>query len=822
MTAPFEGFWLDVRLSLRSMLRRRGQSLAATATLGIGIAIVTTAYSYLNSALFRPPPYANAARTVAITEEGKAGRFSAVSVSTIDAIRLGARSFDRVAAYRDQFLETQVAKRRGRLDITSVDSAMFALLGAQPEFGRLLSTDEFSNDAPVALVSDRVWRNAFASSDKILQEHVLIDGRSYSVIGVMPEGFNFPSTSDFWTPLRETRQGSSEDQRAIYSMLGRLRTGVSRTHARSELARIRQLLATADPSYYRGIALQIRDEMIQRTTLSWAPVLIIFLTTAGIVVLIACANVSTLMLMRAAERRGEMALRASLGATPWRVARHAAAGALLVVAIATALGAVFAEWLIHLTPQFVPLEGMPSWFKLGIDGRVLAFAFAVSAASVFAVGMAPARLGWALNLSYALRGIGDAGITSRHTLRHGQRGVVFQAALATLLLILTTLLGTTYANIAMVDPGFDRDHLLTVSLPPDSAAASGATLPTDRERQITANVQRVAGVIAAARRSTFARFRSADSTVGTAADEDIYALSDPGRTVTRGIWPPAGKFVISDDYFRTIAGRVVSGRAFGVADVAGAPHVAVLSQRMARLLWPREEALGKAFRIGTSGSPISVIGVVTDTHTPFPGPKGLTFSPAPDVFMSERQAEGGQPTVWIRTERDPRTLRRAISTEVERSMPEFVATWLQVFSETVSGGAEIRTLLRIGGTIIGANALTALLLAIVGVFAVVAYNVAQRSREFGIRMALGATSHQIRKRIMLEHARLVFSGIAIGIVCALAISPIIRFAVWGVSADSAAVYGIASALIAGSAWACCTIATRSIAQSDPAAALRES
>lgn len=370
----------EVRHALRALARSWGVTVVAVLTLAVGIAVLTTIFSFVNSALFRPLPYPDSDRMFALSAQRQdvRGNFSQLPLRTVQELRASARSFDRLAAFRERSVTLSGVGDAAHVDVTDVDPALFPMLRARAQLGSLLTADQIRAREPLVVLSDRLWRERFGAVTDIVGRIVRIDGAPYTVIGVMERGFRFYERSDLWKPLIESDDPASAASRSGYSMIGRLEPGVALAQARSEVDLIGRRLAAAEPADSREWSLVVRDGMVDRGTRAWRPFAILLLGAAASVLLVASTNIVNLLLVRASVRRGEVAIRSALGASRRQLIRQSLTESLILAVAAGAVGALLSIWGVGLITALVPLDGMPSWVRFGVDLRVLAFAAAIS------------------------------------------------------------------------------------------------------------------------------------------------------------------------------------------------------------------------------------------------------------------------------------------------------------------------------------------------------------------------------------------------------------------------------------------------------------
>jgi predicted permease len=813
MSGYLDGLAHDVRTSVRSLRKTRGATLVIVTTLAVGISVAALAFSYTNAAILRPLPYKDAGRLVAISEQDQHFWYhSRVSLSTLESLRRTARTLENVAAYRSSIAFVVQADRALEVSTTAVDSAMFTALRVRPQLGRAFLPSEHRDDSPVVLISDTLWRSMYGSAPDVLGRQLRLGDALYTVVGVMPRGFHFEERTDVWMPLRERLDSSASGAETHYSVIGRLRHGATFADLSRELEVIRAQLASYDPSSYRDVRLVAREDAVYRQTRTWVPLLVILVMVAGALFLIATANVANLLMMRAQTQRRELAVRAALGASRSRMLQRVLSECSLIALASTGLALVVTAFLLRLTR--VLTFAMPAWFELSVDTRVLAFLMSVAGIVVIAIGVSPAIAGMRADVVSTLRADAESSATGRRRVRIGRRAVFLQTALASILLVTATLLGVTYSNVTRVDLGYQGDSVLVVDRMFDPGYRPDSGLALASEIELEQHLLRNKGIAAVARVAPFVAFANAKPQ----ADAMLYA-SASDRPVDEGLRPPSRTRVISDNYFTALGIRLLAGRLFSSADTVGTPPVAVVSRRLSHLLArdEHEDIVGTTIRVGRAGSPLVVVGIVEDVRVPSTSGGQMAYVPSADLYLTERQANARYTQLLIRPSGAASDVQSSETKIVLQSLPNVRAVFVRTLADATG---EHRFILKVAGTAIGSTAIVALILAAVGVYAVVAFGVVQRSREIGIRLALGASPTQVRSHLTQDALKFASAGLAVGLAVAAMLGGALRFGQYGVSPLSPPVYlGVAvgfGALVVLSAY----YSTRSVSYHSPADSLR--
>jgi putative ABC transport system permease protein len=813
----------DARYALRALRKARGMSTVAVVTLAIAIAAIATVFSVLNTGFFRPLPYPESDRIVGInaTMRGRGGSWNSVPHEVADLVRHDAKSFDRVAAY-DGWTARRLTDEQGSATfwMTRVDTALLPLMGASAERGRLFTNAEILTDAPVALISDSLWRTRYGRDEAILGRQVRLDNVAHTIIGVLAQGFRFNNTSDIWVPLTERADTVSAARAEWYWLAARLRPGVSLAQAQSEIRRFGRNLASGKPADYAGLALTVQASIVSRGNLAIYTMAALFALVALCVFLIACSNVGNLLLVRGAERRAEMAVRASLGASGGRLLRQSLSECAILGVVAGVVGAVLSVLLLKLLLATFPTQGFPSWLKFGVDVRVLGFVVLITMAAVVMFGMAPSRYGARVNLADALKASSDVIVADTEVTRRSRRSVIVQISLSLALFVASLFFARSYLFLGKLDRGYDVDHVAMAPLRLDGYTNTESRLVTyARVREILNRDGRIAATALA---GDLTQLRAA-------AGVHVAAPASDSVTTNSGVWLPGHensatstlrpfgrRMVVSDEYFRLLGMSIMRGRNFGAEDVAGGQRVAVVSQRLAGALWGAENPLGRALQLGPAGPSFIVVGVVSDVRDPVSGSEGPTAAPWPNVYFSERQARFW-PMIYLR----PRETMVIGQTAVESALKQVDPDALPgAVTPLTTNGGEAQLVTKIFGLAVGGMALCGTLLALLGIYGVVAYGVTRRTREIGLRIALGARPDQVVTLFTVQAMRFTTVGLGIGVLLAMGLSLFTRMFVWGTSLLDPMPYVVAAIVFMAVALIACWLAARRASRVEPREALR--
>ena len=799
----------DFRYALRTLGRNRLLSGVVIATLALGIGATTAIYSVVDGLLLRPLPFPEADRLVVALEvqPSSRGRMT-VSWPSYQDWAANARSFDGITAHRGMFFNLTGLDVAEPVDTRAVGGGFFGLLGTSAQVGRLIGRDDDRPSAPeVAVISDRLWRRRFDGDPAALGRSLILDGRPYAIVGVLPPGFQYSRVEDVFVPLAVTLGPADEDRGNHTGILALARRapGVTLEEARTEMEGIAAALAREYPNSNSGVGVEVhslRSWLFQdvRTPL------LVLMAGVGCLLLIACVNLANLLLARGAAREGEVAVRLALGAGRWRIARQLLAESLLLALAGGALGAVLAGAGLPLLQKWLP-TGIPRLETVALDGRVLAVALGLSIATGLAFGVLPALQAARGGLAGAARtaarrtaaGLGAGGRLRRVLL-------VAEIGLAVVLLTAAGLMMRTFQELVAVDPGFRSERLLTLRFQLRGERYDAEESRVAASDRILERMRALPGVEAAGLTISLPLAGSNWGSVFIVGDQPVPPRAD---------LPSAAFNPVSPGYFETVGMRLLRGRPFESGDRPDSQHVAVINETMARHFWPGEDPLGKRLKQGWPEWETpwrEVVGVVADVKL-----DGVDADTPLHVFLPLAQAPPDALFLVVRTARDPASATRSIEQamrELDRDVPVFGArTMDEVFAESI-GPRRFPTIF------LGQFSIAALVLAALGVFGLMAYAVAQRSHEVGVRMALGADGRRVVGHVMGEGLRVVIAGVLVGVAGALAATRLLRSLLFEVAPTDPAAFAAAVALLSAVALAAAYLPARRAARVDPAVALR--
>ncbi|HKB10240.1 MAG TPA: ABC transporter permease [Vicinamibacterales bacterium] len=795
----------DLRHAARLLLKAPGFTLLVVIVLALGIGATTSIFSVVNGVLLEPLPFPEAGRLIAIQSVTPGDDDGTAAVPDIADFQ-AARSVRDVVGYTGG---TTILTGRGEATtlLTSfVTGDLMATLQALPLRGRSFSVaDVRAGAAPTAVISERLWTERFGREPSATGGSATIDGQAFTIVGVMPDTFNFPIQAkpvDVWLPVATTQIGAQlAAQRGAHFMhtIARLRPEASAAQAAGELGAIAERLAREYPKSNAArtvhvLPLQERIVRQHRTALA-----VLLAAVAG-VLLIVCANVANLLLARGVARRREIAIRAALGAGRARIVRQLLIESLLIAVVAGAAGMLLSQWGLSAIVAASPVD-IPRLHGVRIDTTVLLFAAALSAATGIVFGIIPAFQVSRSDAGETLKGT-TGGIDPRHA-RTRQVLVAAEVALSLLLLAAAGLLGRTLLNLERVDVGFAAERALAMEISlPDTRYPNAAAHIAFYRRTIEA-LQAIPGVRSAA----------ASSTLPLTGNDMGIGFRIEGRPVRDEDHINAAYHAVSPDYFATMGIRVLRGRGLTDRDTEHAPPVLVISETMARVFWPGEDPVGKRVTIGYNNSgPREVVGIVSDVKE-----SALAEPPRPQMYAAFPQTPWPFFTAVVRTERDPEPIASALRAAVMRLDPEQPPGDVRALTHYVREAAAQP---RFTAVLAGTFAALATLLAGLGLYGVLAYSVALRRREIGIRMALGARARDVGSMVVGQALVLGGIGVAVGLAGALALTRMLRSLLFDVGASDPLTFALVSLMLMAVVAAAAYLPARRATRVDPLVALR--
>ena len=805
----------DVRYGLRQLGKNPGFAAVAIATLALGVAANTMIFTILNATILRPLPFVEPNRLVMVWEtfSRNAGDVNIVSAPNYWDFARQNHVFENIAildsAGRGYNLAAAGSGREPeQVSGLRVSSTFFPVLGVHPFLGRnFLPEEEVLGKDHVVILSYGLWKRRYGADRDLIGKAIRIDGADFTVVGVMPPDFSWQFWSDqrqLWVPVGYTKTDMGRDDNS-FLCIARLKPGVSVEQARSEMETIGTGLSHQYPKDLANMSATVQP--MADVEMSWLRKLMLTLfASVGFVLLIACVNVANLLLARGASRQKEFALRRALGAGGIRLATQLLTESILLALLGGACGLALAWWSASLLPavlpsnfQFLPFRDLKT---IPLDGRVFGFALLVSCVTGVLFGLIPAANAIRGDLGEPLKEGGRGASPGRGRLRHVL--VASEVALALIVLCGAGLMITSLSRLLGVNPGFDAKNVLTMYMSmPQEIIYNG---PPDHPlfcREIEEHVGSIPGVTAVGAVGHLP-FRG-----NAGRGFLIEGRADPGPGNRAG----ASYSVACPNYFRALGVPLMEGREFTDQDALGAPGVIIVNQAMARKYWPKEDPIGKAIHLGDAAGPrLTIVGVVGDVHH-----NGLDEASQPQFFRPYPQAGWPVMAIVVRTNGMPMSYLPAIKKALAEVEPERPVSDVALMKDIVEGSVGPR---RFPALVLSAFAALALALAGVGIVGVVSYSVAQRTREIGIRMALGARKPDVLKLILTGSMTWVFAGMVIGIVGALGLTRLLGSLLYSVSPSNPIVLAGASLLLGAIALLASYIPARRAAKVDPMVALR--
>jgi putative ABC transport system permease protein len=808
----------DCRYGLRQLRKNLGVTAIMVFTLALAIGATTAIFSVVYGVLLRPLPYNDASRLMAIFEVNSKGGWSHLADPNFDDFRDQNRTFQAIAKYDSNIATVSGASQPTRTPVAAVSQDFLKVFGIQPVIGRdFNASDTKKGAAPTVLVSLGYWKQDLHSSPDLSHAHLKINGAIYSVIGVLPAEFRFPAGVDLWLPV--DLEGENPSRTAHnWSAVGRLRDGVTVAQANRDISAIAQRIhATSseqgDYLLKDGIVMPLQESITGQAR----PALLILLGAVGFLLLVACANVANLLLAQASARERELAIRNALGAARGRLIRQFLTEAFLLAFVGGALGVLGAflgvAGLLALAPT-----NLPRLDSVSISIPVLLFALLLSTAVATGLGAFTAARATSGDPREALSegGRGQAG--SQGSQRVGRAIVAAQVAITLVLVIGAGLLGRSLMKVLEVNPGFRVDKIVAmdVSLPgvedPKAKAEQGIFFSRliERLKQIP-GVHKVGGASALPMEGGLPDGMFALMTqneVPKTLDGFGPLFQEKDRLGT------ADFCVATEGYFQALGIPLIRGRIFDERDGPNSPHVAVISQSLARERWPNQDPIGHTIEFGNMDGDIrllTIVGIVGDIHD-----YGLDAPPRPTVYVNLFQRPRSAITLTMLSDADTRLVTltaRGILQDLDPEIPAKFRTFSQVYSASL-GSRKFNVIL------VGFFGITALLLATAGVFGVMAYSVSRRTREIGVRVALGAASGDVLRMVLREGLRTILIGVAAGIAGSLALTRTVESLLFGVTSTDPLTFSAVTLLLVGAALLACYIPARRATRVDPLVALR--
>jgi len=814
----------ELRYGLRTLAKSRGFTAIAVLTLALGIGASAAIFSVVEAVLWRALPYPKPHQIVRVWEQTPNGHAINFADPNFDDFRSQNNTFAAFAAYNDFLTSASGGKEPVRVDISEVSSDFFKALGVAPFRGRTFAAEEQRvHGTPAAIVSYSFWQRYLGGVADLSKLHLTMEGGVYAVIGVMPEGFEFPAGVAAWIP-RELVPELPARSAHNWQALGRVRENVKIAEARANLSAIGRRIKDQygkEVDLNGAAVVPLADAMVGDVRTA----LLTVLGAVGLLLLVACANVAGLLLARNSARQKELAVRVALGAGRGRLVQQFLAESSWLSLAGGGLGILIASWAVRVLPAILPAN-LPRQEGIAVNGPVVLFALAAMVAVAVSLGLFAAWRAAAGDLQEALA----AGSRSYSGTRASQRfrGFVVIGEIATTLVILigAGLLGRSFLRLIATSPGFSQQNLITMEFSVSShqwhEGQSGIARQARFMDDILTRLREIPGV----------------ETVGLAGGMPVAAgddLPEGDFLVLNGQRPPADfkewsqihlnrsqvghalYCVASEAYFRTLGIPMIRGRMFGDQDEWNAPHVAVISQSLARERWPNQDPVGQIIHFGNMDGilkPLTIVGIVGDVRA-----RGLDLPPSGVIYVDYRQRgmqANSSPTILVRSAAPVGQIVSAARQIFHDRAPD-VPVKFSTFANEMGGWLGDRRFLLL---LVGLFAAAALALAAVGIYGVVAFSVTRRTQEIGVRMALGAQRSDVLRLVVGEGARLALAGVAIGVAASFAITRLVSSLLYGVSATDPMTFAGVAGLLAVVALLASYIPARRAMRLDPSSALR--
>ncbi len=807
----------DIRYGIRMLMKNPGFTIIAVLTLALGIGANTAIFSVVNAELLRPLPFRDSGRLVSVATANSRMHSSNGSASYPDFVdwRSQNQVFEKMAAFTDATFTLTGQENPAHLEGASVSADTFDLLGVSPELGRTFQPGEDEPNHHVVIISDRLWKQHFGGDPGIIGRVITLDNSGFTVVGVMPAGFQFPLQREpemIWStmsPLQESPDNSPAmtQQRGAHflSCIARLKPGITVPQAQAAMDVIASSLSKQYPDSNKYMSVYLTSEQ-ERLTGAIRPALLVMMIAVGLVLLIACVNVANLLLARATTRGREIAIRTAMGAGRVRVVRQLLTESLLLAIFAGVLGTALAVWgsdvLVRLGPENLPRVG-----EIHIDGWALAFTAGLSLLTGILFGLAPAVQSTHSNIAEALKE-GSLSTTAGRS-RHGLRSslVIVEMALALILLVSAGLLIRSLIRLQNVNPGFDPHNVMTASLDLPDAKYSD---PKKAEffRELSPLLNALPGVQSAA----------AVFPLPMSGDEIRTSFQIEGRPVAKSDEPHTSIRVVTPNYFGTMRIPLLQGRDFTERDEAKATPVLIVNQAFAQQFFPGVNPVGQHIQPGISnGGPGTapmreIVGVVGNVKF-----EDLTTEFSPESYIPYGQLQFGSVAIVARSGKDPQGLAKPIASvvqSIDKDLPTYAPKTLEQY---LSGTIAIP---RFNTFLLAIFAALAMILTAVGLYGVISYTVAQRTHEIGIRMALGAQPSDMLRLVVGQGMRLALLGVGLGLIAALGLTRFLSSLLFGVSSTDPVSFAVVVMMLFAVVLLACYIPARRAMRVDPMVALR--
>jgi putative ABC transport system permease protein len=790
----------DVRFAVRMLARNPGVTALATMALALGIGGSTLIFSVVNAILLRPLPVSDPDRLVWIWANSPSRNlsFAFTAYSTYAAWKADSTSFESMSAYSPGSATLIVNNDPERVDVLRVNASFFPMLGVRPFAGRDFLADEDQPGAPkVAILSYGLWVSRFGGDPNVIGHTMNLDGQMVRVNAILPREFAFPTkAADVYLPIATSTVRGTSGAPSV-GVYGRLKLGVPIQRAQTEINAVsRRLEAVYQEMKGRGARVwRVRDFVVRDVRFS----LLVLFGAVGLVLLIACANVANLLMVRASARQREIALRTALGGARWRILRQLLTESVMLGACGGVAGFVLADVGIQLLSRYGP-AGIPFLQNVTLDRLVMVFAALACLLTGIVFGLAPALSVLRAGIYETLKEGGSAAGESRNRNRFRGALVVAEVALALLLTMGATLMMHTLLRLQATSPGFEAEGVLTASI-----TLPGLKYPDAQQRNAfyRAVLDRLAAVPGVQAASMVSLIPFGGSNTGMNLLIEGQSLPRPEET------PIFWRRIIDPAYFRVMRIPLIQGREFSVQD-AGSPRIAIINETMARRYWPGADPIGKRF--GSSNNWYTIVGIVSDVKF-----TSVTKDSDPEFYEPYRQAPIADMVLTVRTASAPLRLAPALREAVHETDPNQPVSRVKGMEEYV---AETMATPRLSALVLAGFGGTALLLAAIGIYGVISFSVTRRTREIGLRIALGARGRDVTFMVVRQALTLASIGVVIGVGGALALTRVMQGMLFDVNAREPFAYLGVSGLLTAVATLAAYVPARRAAQISPSVALR--
>jgi macrolide transport system ATP-binding/permease protein len=808
-TVPqLENLAQDLRYAVRQLRKNPGFSTTAVFILALGVCASVSIFAFVDAALIKPLPYRDPSRLVDVAESVQ--MFPRSNLSYFDYLdwKKQNKSFESLEAYTQAGLLLKTPTGAVPLRAARVSDGFFRALGVSPAIGRDFAPGEdLASAARTVMLSYAAWQKRYEGKDSVLGQSVTLDDVPHTIIGVLPPDFHFAPVEpvEFWTPLNV--KGGCEKRRSCHNLYGvaRLKEGTSFENAAADVTLIARQLEQQYPDSNRGQGATLAP-LTKIIVGDLRPILYVLLGGAGLLLLIATVNVASLLLVRSESRRREIAVRSALGATPARLLRQFATEGAALVAAGCGLGLLSAYWLMQFLTALIPkdmFDRLPYLHGVGLNVRVLAFAGLISVVIATLFSLAPS---FRLSLSEMREGLAESGRGSAGTLwrRLGSKLVAVELALAVVLLVGAGLLGKSLYRLLSVEIGFEPDHLATMWIGGPNSTYGKDEQAIALQREVLRTIESLPGV----------QSIGATNSLPVSHNGNTTWLKILGRP-WNGEHNETPQREISAGYFKALGAKLLRGRSFEENEDGSKPPVVIINQTFANQYFPNEDPIGKQIsHLSDPPQPIEIVGVVEDIKE---GPLDL---PTPRILYKPfNQSTDNYFAVVVRTSQAASSLLPSMVAAVRQINPDIVSIDPLEMNDRINN-SPAATLHRSMAWLVGGFAALALVLGVVGLYGVIAYSVSQRTREIGVRMALGAQRSSVVLLILKEAGGLAAAGIVVGMICAVGAAMAMRTMLFGVSSwDAPTLIGVA-VVLAFAAVIASIVPARRAASVNPVEALR--